>query len=1018
MFNPFRRKLSISDNAKCGKHRLCIEALEPRQMMAVVAVGDEVLVNNFLVREQTSAASAAAVALSNTSQVVVFTGKGSLDDVGVYAKVYNSAGTALGPAFQVNNTRRGEQHSAAVAIDNGGNFVVVWAGRGAGDKNGIFFRRYSANGTALGNEVLVNTTTGGDQITPTIAMASDGSFAIAWSGVGTGDASGVFMRRFNAAGVAGGNELRINTTIANEQAAPDIAFDASGNLVAAWASRNQDGSDWGIYAQRYNASGVAQGSEFVINSTTTGSQTLPDVAIDPTGGFLVAWQSFGQDTSGWGIVGRRFTATGVIDGAEFVMNNITAGHQQNVSAGFATDGKLISTWTTGLTNGSGWEVQARSYTAAEVADGLSFAVNQDTSGINSGSQHASFVAVHNDDAIIVWSGNGVPDHDGVYVQRFDTDVVVPQQAPNMAAIADGQSAVGAQFEITVTATDPNAGDTLTFTLDPDNSPASATITQTNNNTAIVRWTPTAAEQGTTVNIRVVVTDNGVPALADSEDFQLAVSASSLTVDLNGTNGTGNNATATFVIGGGAVGIVENDLSIAVQGSGNLTEARAQLTAAPNGSAESLSVDTLNTSLVATYSVTTRTLTITGSDTAENYARVLRTLRYNNTAASPSGSRSVAVSVLRGAVASNTATTAIEIAESAQLFIAPIANSTLLIGSPLHVPLDGFDPEGGPLTYTVTTNNAGVTAQVLSGNRSARIRVAGFGDMVFELFEDRAARATQRMIELAEDDFYEDIIFHRVVNNFVIQGGDPTGTGTGGSPLPNFDDQFHPDLQHNRTGLLSMAKTDDDTNDSQFFITEGAQRHLDFNHTIFGLLVEGEAVRDAISNVPVTGTRPTTNVVMEGIDIFEDQENAVVMLKAAPGTTGPVTVTVTVTDQENKTFQRIFQVNVAQDNDSPNDTSNSANSPPFLADIALVSTNRNTTAQVQLIATDVEADAVFFTAQKVGSVDYTFSVSATGLLQVTPPQDFVGTIQVRVGVGRAANTPVTSQDSQLISIQFV
>jgi large repetitive protein len=351
---------------------------------------------------------------------------------------------------------------------------------------------------------------------------------------------------------------------------------------------------------------------------------------------------------------------------------------------------------------------------------------------------------------------------------------------------------------------------------------------------------------------------------------------------------------------------------------------------------------------------------------------------------------------------------IDIPRSAQPFVAPIANSTLLVGSPLHVPLDGYDPNGGPLTYTVTTSNPGVTATVLSGNRSARINVAGYGDMVFELFEDRAARATERMIELAEDNFYEDIIFHRVMNNFVIQGGDPTGTGTGGSTLGEFDDQFHPDLQHNRTGLLSMAKTDDDTNDSQFFITEGAQRHLDFNHTIFGIMTEGEAVRDAISNTPVSSTRPTTDVVMEGIEIFEDQENAVVMLKAVAGTTGTVSVTVTATDQNGNTFQRIFSVNVQAD------TGANSNSPPFLGDISPVSVLRNTTAQIQLTSTDVENNAVFYTAQKVTTGDYTVTVSSTGLVQVTPVTDFVGTVQIRVGVGDTANNP---DDVQLISVQF-
>jgi cyclophilin family peptidyl-prolyl cis-trans isomerase len=353
---------------------------------------------------------------------------------------------------------------------------------------------------------------------------------------------------------------------------------------------------------------------------------------------------------------------------------------------------------------------------------------------------------------------------------------------------------------------------------------------------------------------------------------------------------------------------------------------------------------------------------------------------------------------------------VDIPRSSQPFIAPIADSTLLIGSPLHVPLDGYDPNGGPLTYTVTTSNSGVTATVLTGNRSARINVAGFGDMVFELFEDRASRATERMIQLAEDDFYEDIIFHRVVNNFVIQGGDPTGTGSGGSTLGDFDDQFHPDLQHNRTGLLSMAKTSDDTNDSQFFITEGAQRHLDFNHTIFGLMTEGELVRDAISNMAVSNSRPTTDIVMEGIDIFEDQENAVVMLKAATGTTGTVTITVKATDQNGNTFQRIFSVDVQAD------TGTSANSPPFLGDIGPVSVPHNTPAQIQLTSTDVEGDSVEYTAEKVSSGNYTVTVNSTGLVQVVAEPDFVGFLDILVGV-RAPGASADSIDTQAIRVQF-
>jgi cyclophilin family peptidyl-prolyl cis-trans isomerase len=1097
----FARKSSKFHNLP-GASRLVIESLESRQMLAVAAVGDELLVNGLVDGIQSTDGSAAAVGMSDTNHVVVYTGSGAQDADGVFARVFDVQGAALGAAFQVNNTREGNQHSAAVAVHADGTFVVVWAGRGVGDKQGIFFRRYSATGTALSEETLVNTTTGGKQVDPTIAMAADGSFAIAWSGVGTGDASGVFLRRFDAAGAAAADEIRINTTTASDQAMPDIVFDDDGNLIAVWASRNQDGSDWGIYAQRYNSAGVAQGTEFVVNSTTANSQMAPNVAIDPTGGFLVAWQSWSQDGAGWGVVARRFTAAGATDGAEFVLNNTTAGHQKNVSVGFTDDGKLIAAWVTGTTNGHGWEVQGRSYNADGVADGLAFGINEDTKGANSGNQGSPHVALNANDAMIVWSGNGAVDRHGVYAQRFETDATAPtQQAPVIADIADAQAIVGTQIEITVTASDPNSSDTLTFTLDADHSPANATITKTGDNTAIIRWTPASTDQATAVNFRVVVTDDGTPPLSDSEDFLVNVGATSLTVDLNGADETGTGVTAGFVLGGGAV-VIAPDLVISQPGTDVISGTTAVLAETPDGSAESLAVDTTGTPITASYSSSTRTLTLTGDATLEQYQQVLRTLRYDNTNTSASGSRTIEIQVLGFAADSNTATATVNIgnldlvafanalkADGAKLygagwsadttaqkelfedggqflefvevtngdrtpnaaatqngittyptwifddgtrlegvqslqalsehtgiaiptslspFIAPISNTTLLIGSPLHVPLDGYDPNGGPLTYTVTTNNSGVTATVLSGNRSARVKVAGFGDMVFELFEDRASRATERMIELAEDDFYKDIIFHRVIDNFVIQGGDPTGTGSGGSPLDNFDDQFHPDLQHNRTGVLSMAKSSDDTNDSQFFITEGAQRSLDFNHTIFGIMTEGEAVRDAISNMAVNSSdRPTTDIVMEGIDIFEDQENAVVMLKAAEGTTGTVTVTVTAADQNGNTFQRVFTVNVQAD---------TSNGQPYLEDIDPVSVPRNTVASIQLTSVDVEGDPVEYTAQKVTAGDYTLTVNSTGLVQVTPEQDYVGTIDILVGV-RDPNATNGNIDTQLISVQF-
>jgi len=161
-------------------------------------------------------------------------------------------------------------------------------------------------------------------------------------------------------------------------------------------------------------------------------------------------------------------------------------------------------------------------------------------------------------------------------------------------------------------------------------------------------------------------------------------------------------------------------------------------------------------------------------------------------------------------------------------LAAIADVELLSGSPLVIPLDGFDADGDVLSFTATSTNANVTTSIPDSNRSMRISVRSAdgaieGDMVLELFEDRVPRVTGRIIELAQSGFYDGVIFHRVIDGFMIQTGDPTGTGSGGSDYPDFDDQFDVDLQHNTTGVLSMAKSSDDTNNSQFFIVDDGLR---------------------------------------------------------------------------------------------------------------------------------------------------------------------------------------------------
>src|ERR1700675_1343391 len=122
-----------------------------------------------------------------------------------------------------------------------------------------------------------------------------------------------------------------------------------------------------------------------------------------------------------------------------------------------------------------------------------------------------------------------------------------------------------------------------------------------------------------------------------------------------------------------------------------------------------------------------------------------------------------------------------------------------------------------------------------------------GNFTIELFEEQAPKTVGNFVKLAEKNFYDGGIFHRVIDGFMIQGGDPTGTGRGG-PGYQFADEFHPELQFDKPYLLAMANAGPGTNGSQFFITVGKTPHLTRKHTIFGEVVDPESqkVVDAIA----------------------------------------------------------------------------------------------------------------------------------------------------------------------------
>lgn len=120
-----------------------------------------------------------------------------------------------------------------------------------------------------------------------------------------------------------------------------------------------------------------------------------------------------------------------------------------------------------------------------------------------------------------------------------------------------------------------------------------------------------------------------------------------------------------------------------------------------------------------------------------------------------------------------------------------------------------------------------------------------GDIEATIFASKVPVTAANFLNLASQNFYDDITFHRVIADFMIQGGDPTGTGRGG-PGYRFEDEFTPDLKHDKAGIFSMANAGPKTNGSQFFITHGPQPHLDQRHSVFGEVTKGQDVVNAIA----------------------------------------------------------------------------------------------------------------------------------------------------------------------------
>ncbi|MDH4152735.1 MAG: tandem-95 repeat protein, partial [Nitrospira sp.] len=343
-----------------------------RYNSAGVAQGGEILINTSTTGDQLNP----SVAMDDAGNFVVAWQTNHLGTgfSNVYAQRFDASGNKLGSEFRVDSMAGANMLNPDVAMDADGDFIITYEAEGGFDGSGagIYAHRYYSSGTAMEGAFKVNTYSTSDQRRASVAMDDAGNFVVVWDSLGQdGSGLGVYGQIYTNAKVAVGSEFRVNTTTANAQGDPSVAMDASGNFVVAWEGYNATTATNEIYFQRYNASGAAQGSETQVNTTTAQEQLNASVSMNGQGEFVVAWDSNGQDGSGLGIVARRYTSAGAANGGEFIVNTTTAGSQSRPAAVLHGSGNMVVAWDGAGTGDTAGIFMRRYLLNYSVGDGVS-----------------------------------------------------------------------------------------------------------------------------------------------------------------------------------------------------------------------------------------------------------------------------------------------------------------------------------------------------------------------------------------------------------------------------------------------------------------------------------------------------------------------------------------------------------------------------------------------------------------------------------------------------------------------
>jgi hypothetical protein len=331
------------------------------------AVGDRKVAGEFRVNTTVKNAQLKpAVAMNDAGAfVVVWSSYGDSSTMqDIYVKIFDGDGKPTGSEFRINTTTGGSQDNPSIAMDETGNFCVVWQSwfQEGGDR-GVYGQRFNADGSRIGVEFLVNSTTKFSQGNPCVAMAPNGQFVVVWeSWIQDGPSTfsyDVFGQRFDLDGSRKDTEFRVNTYTKNNQWFAKVAMTKLGDFVVVWTSWGQDGDGGGIFGQKYGAAGEIDGNEYQINTTTKEYQWLPSVAIDNSGSFVVVWSSWRQDGSREGVYGQNFDRFGRRLGPEFQVNTFTDNYQWEPGVARCDSSEVVVVWSSWGQDNNDYEVYAK-----------------------------------------------------------------------------------------------------------------------------------------------------------------------------------------------------------------------------------------------------------------------------------------------------------------------------------------------------------------------------------------------------------------------------------------------------------------------------------------------------------------------------------------------------------------------------------------------------------------------------------------------------------------------------------